>query len=475
MALQSSSKTVVSLDISEFAKAQQLFEAVFSGKYRLIVYGGAVRGGKTYNMLGCLVLLLRQYPGARAAIIRKDLETLKRNTLPSCQKVFPPRFMDLVNSSSYIWKGNNDHPRFGGHQYRSEAFFFGENYHKDKELARWDGLEVNYMLLDQIEELQEASFSKAIERCGSYVVPGLGLYEQPKPIILASCNPTKNWVKRMIYDPYMAGTLPEDWLYIPATIDENPHIPKTYLDALERLALTNPEEYKRRRFGDWNYRSEDYKLYNSEALDNMTTNDYIQGGGRKYLTADIALEGKDKFTIGIWEGWRLTHVYTYLKSDGHDVLKEIQRRAREHRVPQRNISYDALGVGNYLKGWLKSSYSFKANARPIPFPGAKVRGKNKTELPNYFDLRSQCYVMMAEIVNEHELFISARGAKWLDELKEELEAHNFYNLEAGGKIRVTPKKEVAAFLGRSPDYSDMFVQRIVFALRPQTRSRTGAR
>jgi len=66
-------------------------------------------------------------------------------------------------------------------------FFFAEGYEKDKDLTRWDGLEVNFILLEQIEGLQEITLQKAMERVGSYVIHGK---KQPAPLILITVNPT---------------------------------------------------------------------------------------------------------------------------------------------------------------------------------------------------------------------------------------------------------------------------------------------
>lgn len=450
-------------DLNQFPKAQELVRAVFSGKYRVIVYGGAVRGGKSFNLLMCLVLLARKYPGIRAAIVRKDMETLRRNTLPTCTKVFPSRFMPLVNRSSYVWKCKNE--LYADTKLSGSVFFFGENYDKDKELKRWDGLEVNYFVLDQLEELTEDAFSKAIERAGSYFIPGLPLEEQPQPLILASCNPTKNWVKRNIFDKYTAGTLPDDWLYIPASIKDNPHVPQSYRDSLETLRYTSPNEYVRRVDGDWNYLEGENFLFEQQAVHDMWTNDYVSPG-IKCITADIALKGSDKFVIGVWNGWRLEYVEWHDKTDGKQVLDKIKLVARRFRIPFRNICYDADGLGAYLGGWLKTSYSFKATAAPIPPPGSP-----KGFRPNYESLKAQCADHAAEKVNEDLVYVVPGHSIIQEHLVGDLESFQQRDRDRDGPFRLTKKEVQKKALGRSPDFGDMFIQRSVFDLRPRRRPR----
>lgn len=453
-------------DLREFEKAQELIGAIFSGKYRFIIYGGAIRGGKSFNLLMGLVMLLRKYPGARAAIIRRDMETLKRNTYPTCQKIFPKRFMKIVNRSSYIWEGQNQ--LYKQTENRSYAFFFGENYDKDKELQRWDGLEVNFLFIDQIEEIQEETLTKAFERTGSYFIPGIRKEEQPLPIVLASCNPTKNWVKRQIYDRYVEGTLPDDWLYIPANIDDNPHVPQTYKDSIEQMKFTRPEEYKRRRHGDWNYLEGEDILFNEPAIEDSFTNTYVQHGFR-CITADIAMKGSDFFVIGIWSGWRLEKIEYYEKSDGKEVLEALHLAARRHRIPYSHICYDADGLGNYLQGFLRAAFAFKATARPLPFVGA-----SKKKIPNYENLKAQCVDMTADKFNDGEVYIAPTTSFAKDRIRRELASFKERDSDKEGTFKIIKKEEQKKLLGHSPDFGDMIIMRKIFDLIVRRRARTSA-
>lgn len=218
-----------------FPKQIEFLESVFSKKYNFILFGGAIRGGKTYAGLGGLILLCKMYPKSRWAIIRKDLPTLKRNTIPSFNKIKPTKFIRSENWSDYTIKFNNG----------SEIIFFPESYEIDKDLDRWRGLEVNGFLFEEIQECQYKSLMKAFERSGSnFITP------MPTPIIMATCNPTQNWVKKEIYDKFKNGTLSEKWKYIQSTIFDNPFIPQEYFDSLENMGY-----YEKRVFvdGDWEF------------------------------------------------------------------------------------------------------------------------------------------------------------------------------------------------------------------------------
>lgn len=222
---------------SPTAKQKEFMEAVFSGKYTVITYGGAIRGGKTYAALGTAIILAAKYPGSRWAVVRKTLETLKQTTIKSFyDKICPMGFVDQINKSEHWVKFING----------SEIIFFAENYENDKELNRFRGLEVNGFILEEVNELQEETFEKAIERAGSHIIGG-GI-AQPPPIIMCTCNPSKGWFKERMYDPFMAGCLNSKWAYIPSRIFDNPYVDQDYLDSLKTMSTYRYEKFVN---GNW--------------------------------------------------------------------------------------------------------------------------------------------------------------------------------------------------------------------------------
>lgn len=218
-----------------FDRQQDFLEAVFSGKYRFILYGGSVRSGKTFSGLGALIMLSIKFPMSRWVVVRMDMPTIKRNTYPSWEKIKPLNYMQGHNRETHTVTFTNG----------SQIIFFSESYDIDKELNRWRGLECNGFLLEEINELQEVSYYKAIERAGSYVIKNGA---QPPPLILATCNPTRGWVKERFYDKSKLGLLPPQQIYIQANIRDNPYIPADYLESLKDLPRYEYEVYVN---GNW--------------------------------------------------------------------------------------------------------------------------------------------------------------------------------------------------------------------------------
>lgn len=217
-----------------FPKQMEFLEAVFSGKYTVIMYGGAIRGGKTFAGLGVLILLCKKYPKSRWAVVRKDLQVIKKNTLPSWNKIKPTNFIKSYNQDTQTVTFKNN----------SQIIFFGENYDDDKDLDRWRGLEVNGFLLEETE-IQQATFYKAIERAGTHVIAN-----KPKPLIICTCNPSRGFVKELFYDRHKNNTLPDKWLYIQSKIFDNPYVYED-TDFMDNLRFMPRYDYDVFVNGNW--------------------------------------------------------------------------------------------------------------------------------------------------------------------------------------------------------------------------------
>ena len=207
--------------IAPFDKQAEAFQ--IADKNLITLYGGAIRGGKSY--WGCLALFTYsfEYPNSRWLILRENLPTIKRNLLPTINNILQSGFQHFVKNFDYqtftlTWTNG------------SQIIIMSESYDTDKELNRFRGLEINGAFIDEINEIQQQTFNKIIERSGTWFhSPGCPTK------ILASCNPTNSWVKDIFYEPYKLGTLKEGMAYVPARIYDNPHIPKAYFDSLKML------------------------------------------------------------------------------------------------------------------------------------------------------------------------------------------------------------------------------------------------
>lgn len=206
-------------------------------KNRIVLYGGAIRGAKSH--WGCMeiISLCFAYPNSRWAMIRKDRVVLEATLL----KTFTENFLNkgwqqhVVSfpQDTLVLTWDNG----------SQILFMGENFDRDKDLNRFKGLEINGAFVDEVNETQELTLNKIIERSGSW------FHSEGCPSkILLSCNPTQNWVKTRFYDKHKAGELPSGVAYLQARIFDNPYIPQDYLDSLKMLP---PQSYRIFVDGEW--------------------------------------------------------------------------------------------------------------------------------------------------------------------------------------------------------------------------------
>lgn len=219
-----------------YPKQQEFIEAVFSGLYSLLCYGGAMGGGKTYVCLATLLLLCKAYPKSKWCVIRESVPTLKRTTLESFKKIVPTNFVKSYNQQDQVYTFNND----------SQILFMAENWEDDKDFDRFKGLEVNGFLLEQIEELQKGLLDICFVRAGRHLID-----KMPRPLIICNVNPTLTWPKEQIYDRYNVGTLPKDWFYEPAKISDNPALFNDEFYMHNVTAHLDPLTKARMIDGDW--------------------------------------------------------------------------------------------------------------------------------------------------------------------------------------------------------------------------------
>lgn len=418
-------------DIELTPKQAEFAEAVFSGNYKFLLYGGAIRGGKTYAMLLLVLALAKIYKGSRWAIVRKDLPTIKRNTLPSFEKVKPPGFCGEVNRTDWYVDCANG----------SRIFFFSESYERDRDLDRWKGLEVNGFALEECNELNEKSFHKAIERAGSWVCRG----EQPAPLIMATCNPTLGWVKNRWYDPWKKGTLAAPWLYLPARIHDNPHLPQSYLDSLEELKKTNPTAYRRFVEGDWESADEPDQLITYDWT--LAARDVEPVDGKAALGVDVARYGDDDTVLSLKRGNRILPLEYKHGLDLERTAALVRSRIVDTPIDARSVFVDAVGIGAGVVDILRSQHfpvrEVISGAKAVERRGDTFRFKN---------LRSQMWWHLREQLRHGLVCFELDDPR----LREDLTAPR-YTITGDRIITVESKDDLKKRIGRSTDAGDAVV------------------
>jgi len=204
--------------------------------YRHLFYGGAIRGGKSFASLSILAYAAAEYPGSRWHVFRRDMPALLRTTIPSMEKI-------LQGDDDWRWSRNPANYFVENIISGGRIYFCGEGLMHDPELNDLLGLETNGILFEQIEELSEKLWQMGTSRIGSWLIP-----KMPKPITLATFNPTQTWIKERIYEPYREGTLEPHLYYMNALPSDNAYVTPEQWEAWSKL----DERYRLQYIeGDW--------------------------------------------------------------------------------------------------------------------------------------------------------------------------------------------------------------------------------
>lgn len=323
------------LEVIELTPKQLVaFEAVKSEQYNFVMYGGAIRGGKSFWGLITLLILCEVFPKSRWAVVRENLERIRLTTIPSFNKIDK---RGRLKESPFEYTHHNG----------SIILFKGENIDKDPELDSFKGLEVNGFLFEEINECNRKTLDKAFERAGSWIIPKAK--HQPKPIIMATCNPSSNWVKDDIYNPWREGRLNPKWCFIQARIDDNPHLSQDFKDSLQ----DNMTTLGKQKFvdGDWDVTDNDKPWAYAFKLQKHVSEEAEYNPSLPiYLLFDFNVEpatcGLNQFTKDV--RWQFDEIHVSTGSI-YDVISEIKYKYGE------NVIYRVSGDAS---GWAREKATF---------------------------------------------------------------------------------------------------------------------
>ena len=210
-------------------------------------------------------------------------------------------------------------------------------------------------------------------------------------------------------------------------------------------------------------------LFKYDAVVDIFTNT-ITKDGNKYLIVDVADDGTDKTVFSFWDGLEETRREEYASLHTESIISKIREVASLERIPYSNIAVDAIGVGagvassSLLEGIVgfKSSFApFKTDKDIVRLPYVHYL-KDAPLTADFKNLRSQCIFRLADLVNNHKVASRVSG-DFKSRIIEELPTYQ--DVSTGdGKRMATPKEDVKAIIGHSPDHSDTLIMRMYFEI-----------
>lgn len=224
------SKGRSALDLGELNPKQKLF---CQARNRYVAFGGARGGGKSHVLRTKAVGGACNYPGIRILIVRREYPELEQGLILPMTKMVPPELASYNGTMRCLFFANGSMIKFG--------------HYGPKDDIEYQGQEYDWIFMDEATQFTEAQF-RTMGACLR------GATKIPRRMYL-TCNPGgigHAWVKRLFVErDFREGERPEDYCFIPATVDDNPHLLAASPEYKQMLDLL-PEDVRRAwRYGDW--------------------------------------------------------------------------------------------------------------------------------------------------------------------------------------------------------------------------------
>lgn len=430
---------------------------------KYILFGGGAGGGKSW--LGCewLLVMCETYPGTKWFIGRKELKRLMQSSFETFKKV-----CKYHNIPDNHWKLNG--------QYNYIQFFNGSRIDlldvsempSDPLFERFGSTEYTGGWLEEAGEVVFKAFDVLKTRIGRHMNKEYGLH----PKLFLTCNPKKNWLKRIIWTPWKKKVLKPIYAYVQSLYSDNHFTADTYGEQLSEI--DDKVTKQRLKGGNWNYADDDNSLVDSNYIQDIWTNSVETG--EKYAVIDVARFGDDKTKMYLWEGFRVYKIIEWSHQDTAVTAEKAKEVLRDEKIPYSHTIVDEIGVGGGVLDNMKGCVGFVANNSPLENPNAEkiyvIRNGVKKSLhpkENFASLKDQCGWILANKINRHEISIITSDEDLKEQIEEEISELKDAKPDEDTKKRLVPKQDIKENIGRSPDDLDCLIMRMYFELAPKVK------
>ncbi len=423
-------------------KQEQALQALTSGEYREILYGGAAGGAKSWTGAVYLTFMAECFAGTRWFVGRDTLKALRESTKMTFEKVFKAYGIEGIryNAQDHFFEFGNG----------SRIDFLELKYYPSDELyERFGSVEYTGGWIEEAGEVEFGAFDVLKTRIGRHLNDRYDI----APVLFITCNPKKNWLYYSFYGPWRDKELPAHRLFIQAFVQDNPAIESAYVPQLESLEDRGKRE--RLLLGNWDYDDDPAALCEFDAVVDLFVNDHIEPGDAMAAAADLAMQGRDRFIGGSWAGDVCTVRIDKERATGKQIETDLHEMMVADHIPRSRTVVDSDGLGAYLDSYLKGIKTFHAGAQAF---------QDKV----YANLKSECAYKLAEMVNKRLIRIICTATQ-KKKIVEEFSALKALDIDKDeSRKRIISKKDMKSLLGRSPDYLDMLIMSMFFKVKPRT-------
>lgn len=420
-------------------KQKEALSLLQDNESKEIIFGGGAGGGK--SILGChwIIKCCLKYKGTRWVIGRTLLKTLKETTLNSFFFVCSRQGLK-ANIHFRYWEHKGLITFINGSEILLKDL---EYYPSDPDFDELGSLEITGAFVDECNQVTKKAWDILRSRI-RYKIDENNII----PKILGTCNPSKNWVYSFFYFPFKTDRLTPDKKFVQALLSDNPKISEHYKANLLSLDKNSKE---RLLYGNWEYDDDPAVLCQYNAITDCFTNDHVRPSKISYISADLAMQGRDRFVAGLWKGLVCEIRIEKAKATGKEIETDLKSLMNAGRVGHSNTIADSDGLGSYLESYLNGIKEFHAQSHAM----------NQKE---YINIKSECGFKLAELINKREIKIicTDEQKQFIIEELGVLKRDSVDNDDT--RKRIIKKEKMKEILGRSPDYLDMLLMRMWFVV-----------
>lgn len=435
------------LDLSD--KQIAALEVLSDEETKQLLFGGAAYGGKSWAGCEWFLWCCLAYPGIRCFIGRHHLKQIRKSTMVTFKKVCKKHHIPID------WWHYNEVDVFIRFTNGSEIVGVEMMYKpSDPDFESYGSTEFTFGWVEEGGGVGVRAYEIAATRVGRHLNVEYGI----KGKLLVTGNPSRNWMYKGFYKPKKDGKLPNNKKYIQSFSYENIKGDPDYIETLQDLT---GQARQRLLLGNWEFEDDPDQLCESQAISDIFENIQVQRDpNRKCIVADIAMHGSDIYRAAYFEGDVLVEHIEMAKSGGKEVLDAVQDMRIRRGVRGSQVIYDSDGVGAFLGGkggFIPGAIAFHANSTPIKTDKDKGR--------TFAHLKDQCGFLLADKINQGRVYAEGvTNPEHQEMLSEELAAIKKWD-NGDGPLRLVPKTStglkqgVKDLIGRSPDFSDIFLMK----------------
>lgn len=186
--------------------------------------------------------------------------------------------------------------------------------------------------------------------------------------------------------------------------------------------------------------------------------------GKYYIVVDVAGEGENNFVATVWHGFHIIDLMSLTQSSSPDVLRSIRLLQEKYNIGDSNIVFDAVSIGDYIRGFIPAAIAYKGNMSPLS------NGRQR-----YARLKDQCADKLIQMVNDRAISISENVYKRIykdvtlkktttikEEIVNEFGVLRWDKPTSTGKKQLLNKKQMGRMLrkGGSTDILDNMIMRM---------------